>query len=60
MITTTSTAEEQSADLARRAATLREALSRADTTALTPSERALLADWLDRLADASPTARSTP
>ncbi|MER6535487.1 TetR/AcrR family transcriptional regulator [Streptomyces sp900105755] len=64
MITTTGTAGERStgedscADVACRAAALREALSRHGTTPLTPSEGALLADWLDRLADANSAARS--
>jgi AcrR family transcriptional regulator len=38
--------------VASRAAALREALRESGTTALTRSEGALLADWLDRLADA--------
>ncbi|MFF0461725.1 TetR/AcrR family transcriptional regulator [Streptomyces mexicanus] len=38
--------------VASRAAALREALRESGTTALTRSEAALLADWLDRLADA--------
>ncbi|MEU9384413.1 TetR/AcrR family transcriptional regulator [Streptomyces sp. NPDC048279] len=64
MITTTgavgeeSTDEEPGSDVACRAAALREALSRGGTTAMTPSEGALLADWLDRLADTGPAARS--
>ncbi|WP_329528913.1 TetR/AcrR family transcriptional regulator [Streptomyces sp. NBC_01462] len=60
MITTAGTVEEQNADVARRAAALREALCQGDITPMTSSERALLADWLDRLADGSPAARSTP
>ncbi|MBW8794977.1 MAG: hypothetical protein JF597_15615 [Streptomyces sp.] len=60
MITTTDTVGEQGscADVACRAAALREALSRDGTSPLTPSEGALLADWLDRLADANSAARS--
>ncbi|MEU1501046.1 TetR/AcrR family transcriptional regulator [Streptomyces sp. NPDC005732] len=65
MITTLGTAEERTTgqdrteDVACRAVALREALSRSGTAAMTPSEGALLADWLDRLADGSPTARTT-
>ncbi|MEU9977089.1 TetR/AcrR family transcriptional regulator [Streptomyces sp. NPDC051014] len=64
MITTTDTVGERGrvddpcADVACRAAALREALSRDGTTPLTPSEGALLADWLDRLADANSDAKS--
>ncbi|MER6082413.1 TetR/AcrR family transcriptional regulator [Streptomyces sp. NPDC001833] len=65
MITTTDdtvgeqgTSEDSCAAVACRAAALREALSRDGTTPLTPSEGALLADWLDRLADANSAARS--
>ncbi len=52
--------QEEGADVARRAAALREALRDSDTTVMTRSERALLADWLDRLADTGPAARDTP
>ncbi|MFI6359781.1 TetR/AcrR family transcriptional regulator [Streptomyces sp. NPDC050743] len=50
-------------DVVSRAAALREALRDSGTTALTRSERALLAEWLDRLADTGepgPAARETP
>ncbi|MER6980302.1 TetR/AcrR family transcriptional regulator [Streptomyces carpinensis] len=47
-------------DVACRAAALREALRHGGTTVMTRSERALLADWLDRLADTGPAARETP
>jgi AcrR family transcriptional regulator len=41
------------AGVAPRAVALREALHRDDSNALTTNERALLADWLDRLANAT-------
>ncbi|MEV7321883.1 TetR/AcrR family transcriptional regulator [Streptomyces sp. NPDC093970] len=47
-------------EVACRAAALREALSRGGSTPMTPSEGALLADWLDRLADAGPAGRPAP
>ncbi|MGW0087228.1 TetR/AcrR family transcriptional regulator [Streptomyces sp. NPDC003393] len=56
-ITTTGTgAQEEGIDVACRAAALREALRDSDTTVMTRSERALLADWLDRLAETGPAA----
>ncbi|MQY38757.1 hypothetical protein SRB17_67710 [Streptomyces sp. RB17] len=54
---------EAPADVVSRAAALREALRDSGTRALTQAERALLADWLDRLADTGepgPAARGTP
>ncbi|MEU0278954.1 TetR/AcrR family transcriptional regulator [Streptomyces sp. NPDC088551] len=54
-ITTAGECEQEAAtDLAGRAVALREALRDRGTTVLTRSERALLADWLDRIADTGP------
>ncbi|MFE9610711.1 TetR/AcrR family transcriptional regulator [Streptomyces sp. NPDC006012] len=47
-------------DVASRAVALREALRDNDTVAMTRSESALLADWLDRIADAGQSAPAVP
>ncbi|MFJ9030454.1 TetR/AcrR family transcriptional regulator [Streptomyces sp. NPDC102274] len=47
-------------DIAGRAVALREALRDGDTTAVTRAERALLSDWLDRIADTGPAVRDAP
>ncbi|MFE4537911.1 TetR/AcrR family transcriptional regulator [Streptomyces scopuliridis] len=51
--------QEPTTDVAARAVALREALRGGGTPVLTPSERALLSDWLDRIADTGP-ARDAP